>query len=381
MTDIRLAAVSKTFPAKPPVRALDRVDLDIASGTILAVLGISGCGKTTLLRTVAGFEAPDRGTIHFGTKLVADATTSLPPERRSIGIVPQEGALFPHLDVAGNIGFALRGRDRKARRDRVGELLELIGLPGYQRRKPDQLSGGQQQRVALARALAPRPAVVLLDEPFTALDVSLRARLRTEVASILRLEQTTAVLVTHDPSEALAMADEVATMASGRILQVSPGPQLYHRPTDIDSARLLGEVVTICAHIDGATASSPLGVITLAADQTATQGDTTVLLRPEQIVCDDSSPVRATVTAVSYNGHDMLVGLQVDHHQVTARWAAADVPQTGESRGVRVVGDALFTATASDGSSPTDAEALFAGGKPASSKRRWPPRRRPTTPP
>ncbi|HEX5495729.1 MAG TPA: ATP-binding cassette domain-containing protein, partial [Mycobacteriales bacterium] len=202
---LSLRGVEKSFPVRGgTVRALRDVDLEIGSGGLTAILGASGSGKTTLLRVVAGFDRPERGRVALdGVALVGDGVC-VRPERRGIGIVPQDGALFPHVDVAGNIAFGLRGRPggrpgirRRSRAERVGELLEMVGLAGYQRRRPDELSGGQQQRVALARALAPEPRVVLLDEPFSAIDAALRTELGVEVRDLLRRLETTAVLVTH----------------------------------------------------------------------------------------------------------------------------------------------------------------------------------------
>jgi iron(III) transport system ATP-binding protein len=206
----------------PGVAVLRGVDLHVPGGALAAVLGGSGCGKTTLLRVVAGFHPLDAGTVRLGGRLVAGDGVDMAPERRRVGLVPQEGALFGHLTVAGNVGFGL---DRAARRGgRVQEMLELVGLPGYERRMPAELSGGQQQRVALARALAPSPDVVLLDEPFTALDAGLRSEVRDEVRAALRRAGTTAVLVTHDQQEALGCADVVAVLRDGRVVQAA-GPR------------------------------------------------------------------------------------------------------------------------------------------------------------
>ena len=218
MTALTIRGLAKAFDATP---VLTGVDLDVPAESLTAVLGPSGCGKTTLLRLVAGFLRPDAGTIAFGEEVVAGPGRFVTPQRRRVGYVPQEGALFPHLDVAGNIAFGLPGRARRSR-DRLAELLDLVGLDArLAGQYPHELSGGQQQRVALARALAPRPSVVLLDEPFSSLDAGLRESTGRAVAEVLRSARATAVLVTHDQGEALSLADQVAVMRAGRFLQVA----------------------------------------------------------------------------------------------------------------------------------------------------------------
>lgn len=217
MNDLHVQGLTKAYgPAAPVLRGLD---LDVPGGALAAVLGPSGCGKTTLLRIVAGFLHADTGTVTVGGRELTGPAVHLPPERRRIGIVPQEGALFPHLSVARNVAFGLTGLERAERRRRTEDMLDLVGLAGYGDRMPHELSGGQQQRVALARALAPRPQLVLLDEPFNALDSALRAGVRTDVRAALRATGATAVLVTHDQQEALSTADLVAVVRQGRVAQ------------------------------------------------------------------------------------------------------------------------------------------------------------------
>ncbi|WP_035743049.1 ABC transporter ATP-binding protein [Parafrankia elaeagni] len=277
------------------VRALDGLDLDVPAGSLMAVLGPSGCGKTTLLRAVAGFERLDAGEISVLGRTVAGRGVHLPPHHRHAVVVPQEGALFPHLDVARNVGFGL---DHAARRSsRISEVLALVGLEGFEHRMPHQLSGGQQQRVAIARALAPRPALVLLDEPFTALDAGLRAVLRREVRAALLADGTTAILVTHDQDEALGMADLVAVQRAGRIVQVGPPHQVYTRPADPWVAGFVGEAALVRGWWDGDQVRTPLGTVPVAAADAAATGITapgpgtcggrparvTVLVRPEQV--------------------------------------------------------------------------------------------------
>jgi iron(III) transport system ATP-binding protein len=341
VSGVVVAGLDKTYPGRPPVRALDRVDLVVPAGRVTAVLGPSGCGKTTLLRTIAGFERPDAGTVTIGGREVSSATAVVPPERRRIGIVPQDGALFPHLDVAGNVGFALRGTDRATRRARVDELLELVGLADHGSRRPDQLSGGQQQRVAIARALASQPEVVLLDEPFTALDVALRTRLRRDVAEVLRRSGATAVLVTHDPVEALALADEVAVMAAGRITQQGPGAEVYRRPVDLATARTLGDVVTVAATVTaagtGVVAAGVLGAVAVEPADHDLDGPVTLLLRPEQLQ-RRAGGLEATVAAIEFRGHDADVALVIDGTTLTARWPGVDVVPVGSTVTVAVVG-------------------------------------------
>ncbi len=227
MRDVTVTGLDKAFGAQPVLAGLD---LEVPAGSLTAILGPSGSGKTTLLRLLAGFERADAGTIGIGGVLVDGPGVHLPPERRRIGYVPQEGSLFPHLTVAGNVGFGLPARQHGARQRRGGKveaLLETVGLAGFGLRYPHQLSGGQQQRVALARALAIEPAVVLLDEPFASLDAHLRASVRADVQEIFRRAGTTAVLVTHDQDEALSVADRVAALRDGRIAQCAPPEDLY----------------------------------------------------------------------------------------------------------------------------------------------------------
>ena len=235
MSVIELQGVAKQYGAMP---VLGGLDLTVPSESITAVLGASGSGKTTLLRLIAGFERLDEGAIAIGGQVIDDGRRTVRSQDRGVGYVPQDGALFPHLTAAGNIGFGLPRRDRSLAR----ELLDVVGLAGLERRYPHQLSGGQQQRVALARALAIRPNVVLLDEPFSSLDASLRVELRDDVARILRETGATTILVTHDQNEALALADQVALLADGQMLACAPPRALYRDPPDLSAASSVGEV-------------------------------------------------------------------------------------------------------------------------------------------
>jgi iron(III) transport system ATP-binding protein len=254
MTQLTMAGVHKAFGDHTVLTGLD---LEVPAGSLTAILGPSGSGKTTLLRVLAGFERADCGTVTIGGCLVDSPGAHVPPERRRIGYVPQEGSLFPHLTVAANVGFGLRARQRRG--PAIAELLEAVGLAGLGDRYPHQLSGGQQQRVALARALAIRPQVVLLDEPFGSLDAHLRASVRADVARLLAETHTTGVLVTHDQDEALSTADRVAVLRDGRIAQCAPPQELYDRPADADIARFIGDANLIEGMLDDGTVDTILG--------------------------------------------------------------------------------------------------------------------------
>lgn len=262
------------------VVAVDDVSLDLRSGEFLGVLGPSGCGKTTLLRLVAGFERPDGGGIEIDGRVVAGPRRHEPPEGRRIGMVFQESALFPHLDVAGNIGFGL---PRRGREPRVAELVALVGLAGLQQRMPHELSGGQQQRVALARALAPDPALILFDEPFSSLDATLRTQLRGEVRDILRAAGATTLFVTHDQSEALEISDRVAVMRAGRIEQISTPDELYLRPVNRFVAGFVGEANLLPGEVRHGEVQTLVGRFRAGRDALADGVRAEVLLRPEQL--------------------------------------------------------------------------------------------------
>jgi iron(III) transport system ATP-binding protein len=310
MSAIDLRSATKRFG---DTAVLTGVDLTVPVGSITAVLGASGSGKTTLLRLIAGFETLDSGTLKLGDHVVDDGARAAAVQHRGIGYVPQDGALFPHLTVRGNIAFGLP-RDK---RSEVGELLALVGLTALERRYPHQLSGGQQQRVALARALAVGPAVVLLDEPFSALDASLRGELRRDVARILAETGTTTVLVTHDQDEALAMADQIALLADGTVIAAAEPRRLYRDPPGPDAAASTGEVNLLPAHANGDHARSALGVIRIAPHRThALEGASRLLLRPEQLLVslsERAATTPAVVVEVQYHGHDALAHLRVDH--------------------------------------------------------------------
>jgi len=351
MSSLTVTGLTKAFPPTP---VLTGVDLHVPGGSFTALLGPSGCGKTTLLRLIAGFDDPDGGTIVLGDRVVAGAGRSLAARRRRIGFVPQEGGLFPHLTVAGNIGFGL---PRRQRRDsaRVRELLTLVGLDAdLATRSPHQLSGGQQQRVALARALAPAPSLVLLDEPFSSLDAALREETRAAVSRALTASGATTVLVTHDQAEALSMADQVAVLRSGRLVQLTDPRTLYRRPGDLDVAAFVGEAVVLDAELRDGLAHSVLGAVPYeqASGEVLVEGPARVLLRPEQLRLSAPGPAApvARVDRVDFYGHDSRVWLRLPGGQaVTARLDGADIPSAGDAVGITVRGAALAF-PAADGS-------------------------------
>jgi len=325
---VECVGVSKSFGA---VQALQATDLVLATGTVTAVLGPSGCGKTTLLRAIAGFERIDAGTIRVSGQAVAGPGLHLPPERRRVTIVPQEQALFPHLTVAGNVGYGVR---RGPQRDQaVAAMLDLAGLGGLGDRMPHELSGGQQQRVALARALAPQPSVVLLDEPFGSLDAALRDEIRSEVAGLLRASGATSLLVTHDQEEALSMAETVAVMRRGAIVQHGPPQDVYRRPADLWVANFVGRANILAGRADGdGKVESALGVLPLV-DATAA-GPVDVVIRPEQLQLrvETASPGGATVEDRQYFGHDVVVTVHLpDGERLLVRLPSADPLPVGST--------------------------------------------------
>jgi iron(III) transport system ATP-binding protein len=308
-SDLWVLDVWKGYSSRRPV--LTGVNLSVPAGSLTAVLGLSGCGKTTLLRAIAGFERIKRGRIALGTRTLDDGQQYMPPERRGIGYVPQEGALFPNLNVRSNIAFGLSRSERRTAV--VEELLELVGLSALERRYPHQLSGGEQQRVALARALARRPELLLLDEPFSSLDASLRTTVREEVSALLRRQGTTTVLVTHDQEEALSLADSVAVLRDGVIVQQGTPSELYNTPVDSLLASFLGAANLLEARFDGELAHTSLGQLQLTADRNRPPGRThgVVIVRPEQLRVSSSEDhelgMPGTIERCRYYGHDALL--------------------------------------------------------------------------
>lgn len=322
------------------------VDFSVEAGALVAILGASGSGKTTLLRLICGFESADAGTIAIAGTRVTGPGVHLPPERRKIGYVAQDGALFPHLSVADNIVFGLPRRDRRARR-RLTDLLDMVGLAtSFADRAPHQLSGGEQQRVALARALAPGPSLVLLDEPFSALDAALRAETRRVVADALAAAGATALLVTHDQPEALSMGDPVAVLSAGRLAQIASPRALYHAPANANLARFIGEAVLIPGVAGGGRVTCSLGNLSLGSGQG--DGDVDVLIRPEQVRLVPflyGSGVRARIEAISFYGPDAVVSLTCwaanGNVPITARVVGHRAPRVGDEVSVVIEGEVV----------------------------------------
>ncbi len=301
---LHCAGFSKSFGSTV---AVDDVSFDAPAGKILALLGPSGCGKTTTLRLIAGLERPDAGEVALGNTVVQSPEVSVPPERRRVGVVFQDYALFPHLDVQSNVGFGLARRTGRA--ERIAEVLELVDLASLATRMPQELSGGQQQRVALARALAPAPRIVLMDEPFSNLDASLRNELRNDVRRVLREAGTTAVFVTHDQEEALSIADYVAVMIDGRVLQVAPPQVIYRQPVSRAVADFIGEFNVIEGAGIGRAVVCDLGTVAIPEPMI---GTVDLYVRPESLQIDEDPAGQGVIEARRFFGHDQLVRVRFD---------------------------------------------------------------------
>ncbi len=346
MSKLELKSVVQRYGRQTIVNG---VDFRLEQGSIACLLGPSGCGKTTLLRCIAGFEEISGGEILIHDAVVSRAGHRVPPEKRQVGMVFQDYALFPHLTVEQNVGFGLGGMPAAERAARVNELLSTVGLAGQGRKFPHELSGGQQQRVALARALAPRPELVLLDEPFSNLDVDLRERLSVEVREILKSEGMTAVLVTHDQHEAFAMADEIGVMFEGRIQQWDTPYNLYHRPTNRFVADFVGKGVFVPgAVLDAGNVEIELGVLGSGVPPECSRGCAAcgqgcrvdVLLRPDDVVHDDRSPTRAEVLHKAFRGADIMYTLRLDSGtEVLSLVPSHHNHAIGEKIGVRLEAD------------------------------------------
>ena len=327
MSLLELVAVTRRYRrGQPP--AIDAVTLGVSRGEILALLGPSGSGKTTLLRLIAGFEHPDSGTVAIADRLVASATVAVPPEERGVGIVFQGYALFPHLTAEGNVGFGLHTLDTRRREARVSELLELVGLPAFARRYPHELSGGQQQLVALARALAPSPAVLLLDEPFSNLDADLRGEMRRDVENILRTTGTTVVFVTHAQDEAFAIADRVGVLNHGRLEQLGTPEDVYHRPATPFVAEFVGSAIFVPGVVDAGGLVTPVGTFpAVGAGAVGTRVD--VMIRPDDVTFAPDADGAAVVVDREFHGTETVYCLELSNgrrlYSSQPSWAAAAV--------------------------------------------------------
>ncbi len=311
----------------------------LEKGKIACLLGPSGCGKTTALRCIAGFERVSAGEIHLAGQIVSSPNRLVPAQKRRIGMVFQDYALFPHLDIRANIGFGLHQLEKTLRQQRVTEMLNVIDLSDLGQAFPHQLSGGQQQRVALARALAPKPELLLLDEPFSNLDVDLRERLGMEVRTILKQQDATAILVTHDQHEAFAIADEIGLLHEGRIQQWDSAYRLYHEPANRFVANFIGEGVLIPGRISGAgQIDITLGTVSTPLPSGCQIGDwVDVLIRPDDIIHDDASPTLATVTGKAFRGADFLYTLALSNgNRVVSLVPSHHNHAIGEKIGIRL---------------------------------------------
>ncbi len=369
MAELRCEQISASYGRDP---ILAGVDLHVADATLTAILGASGSGKTTLLRVIMGFIRQDHGSVTVGGRVVSDAgRVHLPPEKRSVGYVAQEGALYPQLTVEQNIAFGLPRGERKLGR-RARELLGLVGLPGaYADRRPGQLSGGEQRRVALARALAPRPPVVLLDEPFSGLDASLRNETREAVVHALGAQGTTGVLVTHDQAEALSMGREVAVLRAGRLVQTAAPSVLYRMPADLDVARFVGEATVLAGAAARGVVVTALGELALIDPRV--EGRVEVMIRPEQIEFRKPAPpgasesgagANAKVISSTFYGPDTVVELELDDvsETITARVLRGhDVPVPGSSVELGVVGPVMGYPASSASPAPMPGDECVGG--------------------
>jgi iron(III) transport system ATP-binding protein len=326
-TMLTLASVSRRFG---DTAAVTDASLHVERGEIVALLGPSGCGKTTLLRLVAGFDEPDAGRVEIDGAVVAGSGVWVPPEKRRVGMVFQDYALFPHLTVAQNVGFGLPRRERPGR---VPMLLTVVDLCGLGERYPHQLSGGQQQRVALARALAAAPRLVLLDEPWSNVDPQLREELRHEVAGILRPLGLTAVLVTHDREEAFSLADRVALMRDGTIVQEGTAEELYVAPQDRWAAAFLGAGNFLRGHAEGDLVQTPIGRFRAAS---SARGDVDVLVRPEQLELEPDPYGPAEVVGREFRGHDVFYRVRLNGYELVSHRPSTEVVPLGARVAIRV---------------------------------------------
>lgn len=332
---------------------VEDVSLSIAAGQVLCLLGPSGCGKSTTLRAIAGVEAPVAGVIRIDGRVLCGDGTMVPPERRGVGLIFQDFALFPHLSVAENVAFGLKGT-RAARRRRAGELLERVHLSPYLDSYPHELSGGEQQRVALARALAPKPRVMLMDEPFSGLDNRLRDGIRDETLGLLKEEGTAVLLVTHEPEEAMRMADEIALMRGGRIVQRGAPYNIYNNPADRAAAAFFSDINVIEGEVNGALTATPFGRFLAPGVPDGTRVD--IVIRPQHVRIDfdragrgpnptpqDGSPARAVVTRSRFIGKESLVEFRLDEGgEMSATVPSVFLPKPGTPMWLAIRRDRCF---------------------------------------
>ncbi len=313
MTPLRVDNLTKRFHADQPP-AVDAIGFQVLPNEVFTLVGPSGCGKTTTLRMIAGFERPDAGTIFIGDEPIEGPGIHVPPEKRQIGLVFQDYALFPHLDVLHNVMFGLNRLPKAERKSRAMQCLEIVGLMGFALRKPHELSGGQQQRVALARSIATRPRIILLDEPFSNLDPALRAETRSQIRDLLHRHGMSALLVTHDQEEALSFADRIGVMHQGRIVQVGKPQEVYTRPRGAFVAQFLGRTNLIDAQADGQHAATALGRVCLCCPAT---GHVTLSVRPEHLkltVPQLHQPVGRVISR-EFKGHDLTLVVRCDDQE------------------------------------------------------------------
>lgn len=329
--ELSVTGVEHSYGEGPVLRG---VDVCASAGSTLVLLGPSGCGKTTLLRVIAGLERPTAGEVRLGDRVVVGPSVFVPAERRRVGMVFQDGALFPHLTVARNVAFGLaRGGDASSR---VQRALELVGLADLAHRMPAELSGGQRQRVAVARALAPEPTVLLLDEPFASLDAAMRVELRGQIHRLLHELEITSVFVTHDQDEAFVLGDQVAVMRGGRVLQAASPADLYADPVDPWVAGFVGDANLLGGEVDNSSASTAIGSLPIAGNDAS--GSVLVLVRPEHLSLDAGGD--AVVQVVEFFGHDTVYVLQIRDTELKARVGAAPAHDVGDRVTVRYTGPA-----------------------------------------
>ncbi|AUI52923.1 ABC transporter ATP-binding protein [Arthrobacter crystallopoietes] len=341
-----LEGAAKHYGTTP---AIDSLYLTAAPGELITMIGPSGCGKSTALRLIAGLERPDAGSVRIAGEVVAGRTRFQPPERRRVGLVFQDHALFPHLTVAQNVAFGLHRSPRSGRRARVSEVLELVRLPHLAGRYPHELSGGEAQRVALARALAPQPAVVLLDEPFSSLDESLRAQVRADTVAVLRETGTTGILVTHDQTEALSVGDRVIVMRNGRMEQVDTPERVFEQPATRFVASFMGDADFLPAHVHNAVLTCEIGAVSTLPGWAGADVDVDVVLRPHEVALAADPASAARVVAVEYHGPFVLHTVRLASGRTVRSWQPHTVRHpVGTAVAVTVAPDTEPTLLAGD---------------------------------